>query len=184
MAERLDGEPSVEVALFAEGGDVVARREGAELRIADGVDGPVLSGDPRVLDHPDAVGRAVAAVRCPNAGEVIVSAGAFNTPQLLMLSGIGDADLLRSAGIEPRLARAGVGTNLQDRYEAAVISAAFIGFMMGATATAIANMQALTKRYGPAPIAFLVVPLSGPFFIDIANAIALTAFLLLPMMGG
>ncbi len=74
LAERLDGEPSVEVALFAEGGDVVARREGAELRIADGVDGPVLSGDPRVLDHPDAVGRAVAAVRCPNAGEVIVSA--------------------------------------------------------------------------------------------------------------
>lgn len=69
-------------------------------------------------------------------------------------------------------------------YEAAVISAAFIGFMMGATATAIANMQALTKRYGPAPIAFLVVPLSGAFFIDIANAIALTAFLLLPMMGG
>lgn len=69
-------------------------------------------------------------------------------------------------------------------YEAAVISAAFIGFMMGATATAIANMQALTRRYGPAPIAFLVVPLSGAFFIDIANAIALTAFLLLPMMGG
>lgn len=69
-------------------------------------------------------------------------------------------------------------------YEAAVMSAAFIGFMMGATATAIANMQALTKRYGPAPLAFLVVPLSGAFFIDIANAIALTAFLQLPMMGG
>jgi ESS family glutamate:Na+ symporter len=69
-------------------------------------------------------------------------------------------------------------------YEAAVMSAAFIGFMMGATATAIANMQALTRRYGPAPLAFLVVPLSGAFFIDIANAIALTAFLLLPMMGG
>ena len=69
-------------------------------------------------------------------------------------------------------------------YEAAVTSAAFIGFMMGATATAIANMQALTKRYGPAPQAFLVVPLSGAFFIDIANAVALTAFLLLPMLGG
>lgn len=69
-------------------------------------------------------------------------------------------------------------------YEAAVMSAAFIGFMMGATATAIANMQALTQRYGPAPLAYLVVPLSGAFFIDIANAIAITAFLMLPMMGG
>ena len=74
LAERLDGEPSVEVALFAEGDDVVARREGAELRIGVGGDGPVLDGDARVLDHPDAVARAVAAVRCPNAGEVVVSA--------------------------------------------------------------------------------------------------------------
>jgi len=74
LAERLDGEASVEVALFAEGDDVVARREGAELRIGVGGDGPVLDGDARVLDHPDAVARAVAAVRCPNAGEVVVSA--------------------------------------------------------------------------------------------------------------
>ena len=74
LAERLDGEPSVEVALFAEGDDVVARREGAELRIGVGSGGPVLHGDARVLDHPDAVARAVAAVRCPNAGEVVVSA--------------------------------------------------------------------------------------------------------------
>jgi hypothetical protein len=64
----------VEVALFAEGNDVVARRDGAELRIATGDDAHALAGDARVLDHADAVARAVAAVRCPNAGEVVVSA--------------------------------------------------------------------------------------------------------------
>ena len=42
-------------------------------------------------------------------------------------------------------------------YESAVMSAAFCGFAMGATATAIANMQAITQRYGPSPQAFVVV---------------------------
>jgi type I phosphodiesterase/nucleotide pyrophosphatase len=70
LAERLDGEPSVDVALFREDGVVVARRDGAELRL----DGAVLEGDSAVLDHPDAVARAAAALRCVNAGDVVVSA--------------------------------------------------------------------------------------------------------------
>lgn len=74
LAERLDGESSVEVALFAEDGAVVARRERAELRVTE--TGRVLDGDVSVLDQPDALSRAVAAVRCPNAGEVVVSASA------------------------------------------------------------------------------------------------------------
>jgi glutamate:Na+ symporter, ESS family len=68
-------------------------------------------------------------------------------------------------------------------YESAIMSAAFCGFAMGATATAIANMQALAKRHGPAPQAFLIVPIVGAFFIDIVNAIVLTTFLSLAMMG-
>ncbi len=68
-------------------------------------------------------------------------------------------------------------------YEAAVMTAGFLGFSMGATATAIANMQAVSGRYGPAPIAFLVVPLTGAFFIDIANALVLTGVLTLPVFG-
>ena len=69
-------------------------------------------------------------------------------------------------------------------YESAVMAGAFCGFAMGATATAIANMQAVTRRYGPAPQAFLVVPLAGAFFIDIMNAAVLTVFLSLGFIGG
>ena len=54
--------------------------------------------------------------------EVILSGGAFNTPQLLKLSGIGPADELRRHGIEVRVDLPGVGENLQDRYEVSVIS--------------------------------------------------------------
>jgi len=74
LALRLDGDPSVELVLFQEEGAVVARRDGVELRVVDGHDGHELDGDHAVLDHPDGVARAVAAVRCPNAGEVVVSA--------------------------------------------------------------------------------------------------------------
>jgi glutamate:Na+ symporter, ESS family len=63
-------------------------------------------------------------------------------------------------------------------YESAIIAGAFCGFAMGATATAIANMQALTRRHGPAPQAFVVVPIVGAFFIDLMNLAVLTFFLL------
>ena len=51
------------------------------------------------------------------AGEVILCGGAFNTPQLLQLSGIGDADHLASVGVEPRHHLPGVGQHLQDHLE-------------------------------------------------------------------
>ena len=52
-----------------------------------------------------------------NAGEVILSGGAFNTPQLLQLSGIGDSEFLKSKGIEPRMHLPGVGENFEDHLE-------------------------------------------------------------------
>ena len=55
--------------------------------------------------------------------EVILAGGAFNTPQLLMLSGIGPREELERHGIEVRLDRPGVGRNLQDRYEVGVVYA-------------------------------------------------------------
>jgi choline dehydrogenase-like flavoprotein len=57
-----------------------------------------------------------------NSGEVILCGGSFNTPQLLMLSGIGDEKHLREQGIECRVDSPGVGRNLHDRYEVTVVS--------------------------------------------------------------
>jgi choline dehydrogenase len=54
--------------------------------------------------------------------EVILAGGAFNSPQLLMLSGIGPPDALKEHGITERVALPGVGRNLQDRYEVSVVS--------------------------------------------------------------
>lgn len=65
-------------------------------------------------------------------------------------------------------------------YDAAVLAAGHCGFGLGATPTAIANMQAVTQRYGPSQIAFLVVPMVGAFFIDIINVIVIKLYLMLP----
>ena len=54
-------------------------------------------------------------------GEVILSAGAVNSPQLLMLSGIGDPEQLRAAGVQPRHELVGVGANLQDHLACAMV---------------------------------------------------------------
>jgi choline dehydrogenase-like flavoprotein len=54
--------------------------------------------------------------------EVILAGGTFNSPQLLMLSGIGPPDVLREQGISELVASPGVGRNLQDRYEMSVVS--------------------------------------------------------------
>lgn len=55
-------------------------------------------------------------------------------------------------------------------YDAAVLSAGHCGFGMGATPTAVANMQAITNMYGASHKAFLIVPLCGAFFVDLINA--------------
>ncbi|WP_413568261.1 sodium/glutamate symporter [Bdellovibrio sp. HCB117] len=59
-------------------------------------------------------------------------------------------------------------------YEGAIISAGYVGFMMGTSANAMANMSSLAQKYGPAPKAFLVVPLVGSCFIDFINAALIT----------
>ena len=62
-------------------------------------------------------------------------------------------------------------------YDAAVISAGFGGFSLGATPTAMANMSAVAKQYGSSHLAFIIVPLVCAFFIDIVNAIFIPYFL-------
>jgi ESS family glutamate:Na+ symporter len=62
-------------------------------------------------------------------------------------------------------------------YDAVVLGAGQCGIGLGATPTAIANMQAVTGRFGPSRIAFVVVPLVSAFFLDIANAAVIKVFL-------
>jgi ESS family glutamate:Na+ symporter len=61
-------------------------------------------------------------------------------------------------------------------YEAAVTASGHVGFGLGITANAVANMEALTERYAPAPRSFLVVPIVGAFFIDFSNALVIGVF--------
>ena len=62
-------------------------------------------------------------------------------------------------------------------YDAAVMAGGHSGFGLGSSANAVANMRAIVERYGPAPRAFLVVPMVGAFFIDFTNALVITGFL-------
>ncbi len=61
-------------------------------------------------------------------------------------------------------------------YEAAVTASGHIGFGLGTAPNAVANMEALTARYAPAPRSFLVVPVIGAFFIDFSNLLVITVF--------
>ena len=62
-------------------------------------------------------------------------------------------------------------------YDAAVMSAGYAGLALGATPTAIANMTAVTEKFGASAKAFVIVPLVGAFFIDISNALIIQFFL-------
>jgi ESS family glutamate:Na+ symporter len=68
-------------------------------------------------------------------------------------------------------------------YDAAVVSAGQVAAGLATTAVGMSVMQTLTDRYGPAPLAFLLVPIVGAFFADIANALVLQAFFALPLLG-
>ncbi len=61
-------------------------------------------------------------------------------------------------------------------YDATVLAAGHCGFGLGATPTAVANMQSITERFGSSHKAFLIVPLVGAFFVDIINALILAGF--------
>jgi len=99
--------------------NVTFDRSGARPRATgvEWVDGPDLyQAAPRSDGNVPGVAHSIRVTR-----EVVLSAGAFNTPQLLMLSGVGPRAELEQHGIEPVVDLPGVGANLQDRYEVGVI---------------------------------------------------------------
>lgn len=62
-------------------------------------------------------------------------------------------------------------------YDAAVMAAGYAGLGLGATPVGVANMNAVTSRFGPSPAAFLVIPLVGAFLLDIINAFVIQLFI-------
>jgi ESS family glutamate:Na+ symporter len=62
-------------------------------------------------------------------------------------------------------------------YDAAVVCAGFGGISLGSTPTAMANMAAVSQRYGASHLAFIIVPLVCAFFIDLVNALLIPYFL-------
>lgn len=62
-------------------------------------------------------------------------------------------------------------------YDAAVVCSGFGGISLGSTPTAMANMSAVTQRYGASHLAFIIVPLVCAFFIDLVNAVLIPFFL-------
>ncbi len=81
-----------------------------------------LAGERLYRAHPRPSTKPGKKVRVFAAREVILAGGTFNTPQLLMLSGIGPRQTLDTHAIPVRVALEGVGKNLQDRYEVAVVN--------------------------------------------------------------
>ena len=62
-------------------------------------------------------------------------------------------------------------------YDAAVMSAGFCGFGLGATPNAMANMKAVCAKYGYSFRAFMIVPIVGCFFADMINSVVITTFI-------
>jgi choline dehydrogenase len=93
------------------------------------------------------------------AREVILSAGAINSPQLLLLSGVGAGDELRAAGVEPRHELRGVGRNLQDH--------PFVTLMWE-----VSDQQTLYGADKPKPLAEWLLRRSGPLSSTVAEVVA------------
>lgn len=98
--------------------DPVRRSPKLDLRTGATVTELIFDGTRATGVRWDSGGRSEAA----RAGEVLLAAGAYQTPKLLMLAGIGPAAHLAEHGIATRVDRPGVGTNLQDHYECPVVA--------------------------------------------------------------
>ncbi len=102
---------------------------------------------PRAVGVEYVTGNQVVLARA--AREVLLCGGAINSPQLLMLSGIGDSDHLHAMGIEPQVELAGVGQNLQDHPFATLVWHSKRGPMLEEAESPRNVLEYLTRRRGP-----------------------------------
>ena len=106
--------------------------------------------------------------------EVILSAGAFNTPQLLKLSGIGPATELNSFSIPVLVDLPGVGTNLQDHYESSIVGQTTSDFVITSKCTFLRTQpDPCLVQYETAPLPKGPAPLSKGVYTSNGIAIAI-----------
>jgi ESS family glutamate:Na+ symporter len=122
----------------------------------------------------DVIGR-IAAVLLPLFLAVTLSA--LNLAELAAVAGPMLVILVVNTFVSLLFVAAVVWPLLGRDYEAGVMSAGLVGFGIGSTATAVAAMDAITRRRGPAPRATSLVPPTGGFLIDLTNAPVIGAFL-------
>ena len=117
-----------------------------------------LDGRPRAVGvevRPDGGRGPLQTLPLKRGGEVLLSAGAFGSPQLLMLSGIGPADHLRAHGIAPVLDLPGVGQNLHDHPDVVmVVNAPKLTDLFGVSSKGVVNLlrglfEWRSRRSGP-----------------------------------
>ncbi|MCX6955029.1 MAG: hypothetical protein NTV51_22970 [Verrucomicrobia bacterium] len=106
-----------------------------------------------------------------------VTLAALNLAELAAVAGPMLVILLVNTLVTLAFTAAVVWPLLGRDYEAGVMAAGFVGFGIGSTATAVAAMDAITRRRGPAPRATALIPPTGGFLIDLTNAPVIGAFL-------
>ncbi len=106
-----------------------------------------------------------------------VTLAALNLADLKSVAGPMLVILLVNTAVSLAFAAAIIWPLLGRDHEAGVMVAGLIGFGVGSTATAVAAMDAMVRRRGPAPRAFAIIPPTGGFLIDLTNAPVITAFI-------
>jgi len=152
----------------------------------------------RAITFPGYIGAMIVGIALRNALDLsgrpwiqtrVVSLWMFVTLEIFLAAAVMSLDLLRLAAIAlPMLCVLIAQTALMAAfawsvtfrmmgrdYDAAVMAGGHCGFGLGATPNAMANMESLVKTHGPAPRAFLVVPIIGGFVLDFSNAAVILA---------
>lgn len=135
----------------------------------------------------DAIGAKLDFAPVERGGEIALQAFLVMYLMSLQLWTLGSAvgPLLINVAVQV-LVTAAIGILLLFRwlgrdYDAAVTVGGFLGFGLSSMPVAMATMDSVAQRHGPSPKAFLLIALSGSFFVDLANAFIVKAFLALPL---
>jgi ESS family glutamate:Na+ symporter len=143
-----------------------------------------------IANLTDALGIKIDLVPVERGGEIALQAFLVMYLMSLQLWTLGSAigPLVANVAVQV-LVTAMIGVFLLFRwlgrdYDAAVTVGGFLGFGLSSMPVAMSTMDSVASRYGPSPKAFLLITLAGSFFVDLANAFIVKAFMALPWLQG